>query len=71
MLSTVDNPYNPNTDYGKWLEWDQSNEYYTQEYLARIANVSPDMDDVEAELLIDAAIQEIIANDALEVYIIV
>lgn len=71
MLTTVDNPYNPNTDYDKWLMWDRINQYFTQEYLATIANVSPDMDDVEADKIIEQAMLEIIEQDQLNIYAIV
>lgn len=71
MLSTIDNPYNPHTDYYAWLAWDHDNAYFTNEYLARIANVSPDTEDVEIDKRIDAAMDEIIANDALGIYIII
>ena len=72
MLTTVDNPYNPNTDYVKWLRWDHDHGYNTQEYLARIANVSLDTeDDTLIEERIDQAIDEIIANDSIGVYKVV
>lgn len=71
MLTTVDNPYNPNTDYDKWLMWDRINQYFTQEYLATIANVSPDMDDAEADKVIEQAMLEIIEHDQLNIYAIV
>ncbi|MEG0239457.1 MAG: hypothetical protein RR643_04835 [Anaerorhabdus sp.] len=71
MLTTVDNPYNPNTDYVQWLDWDQSNQYFTQEYLARLANVTDDMTDEEIDEITDAAIQEILDNDDLNIYKII
>lgn len=72
MLTTVDNPYNPNADYVKWLRWDHEHGYNTQEYLARIANVSLDTeDDTLIEERIDQAIAEIIDNDSIGVYKVV
>lgn len=71
MLTTIDNPYDPNINYAQWLLWDQQNQYYTQEYLATIANVSPDMDDSEQEQLINQAMTEIINNDTLKIYLII
>lgn len=70
MLTTVDNPYDPNTDYDKWMMWDQFNEHYTAEYLARVANIDDDMDDEEASQRIDDAMAEIIANDTNNLYAI-
>lgn len=71
MITTKDNPYNPNTQYEQWLKWDHDMQYYTQEYVARIANVSPDMDDDAQDLLIDLAINEIIEFDTLDIYRII
>lgn len=72
MLTTVDNPYDPKKDYVKWLRWDHEHGYNTQEYLARIANVSLDTeDDTLIEERIDQAIAEIIDNDSISVYKVV
>lgn len=71
MLSTIDNPYNPFTDYGKWLQWDHDHEYFTQEYLARIANISIEMEDEAADMLIEQAMREIVENDESGTFIIV
>lgn len=68
MLTTVDNPYNPRTDYDAWLQWDHDNEYFTQEYLSRLANPDPDMDEEEEDELYAQATQEIIEADVLGVY---
>ena len=72
MLTTVDNPYDPKKDYVKWLRWHHEHGYNTQEYLARIANVSLDTeDDTLVEERIDQAIAEIIDNDSIGVYKVV
>ena len=36
MLTTMDNPYNPWTDYEDWYLWDQQHGYNLPGYLARI-----------------------------------
>lgn len=68
MLTTVDNPFNPRDNYNSWLDWDQTNQYFTQEYLARVANIDADMDDDEVDERTDQAIEEIIENDVLNIY---
>ena len=40
MITTIDNPYSPITDYDHWLQWDMDKGYNTVEYLARIARTS-------------------------------
>ena len=71
MLTTKDNPFSPITQYDQWLKWDHDNQYYTQEYVARIANVSPDMDDDAQDMLIESAINEILEFDTLDNYLII
>lgn len=44
MLTTIDNPHNPHKDYNKWAQWDKDNGYDTSSYLARVANLSIDME---------------------------
>lgn len=69
MLTTVDNPYNPRTDYEQWMTWDQEHGYFTAEYLARVVNLLPEVDDELALELIDEAIDEIVAVNVLGIYI--
>ncbi|MFT8426432.1 hypothetical protein [Liquorilactobacillus hordei] len=71
MLTTVDNPYDPNQDYDKWMNWDHDHEYYTAEYLARLAQVPDDADDATVNAIIDQAQQEIMNADTLGIYKIV
>jgi hypothetical protein len=61
MLTTVDNPWNPYTDYDEWYAYDQSHGYNTPGYLARIAKTSDDLSDADNDLAISQAIDEIIS----------
>ena len=72
MLTTLDNPYNPKTDYDKWRNWDISNDYNTEAYLDRVANIPPDMDDDEivSGLILDAMLS-IVEHDMTGMYKIV
>jgi hypothetical protein len=60
MLTTIDNPWNPYTDYDEWYLYDQSHGYNTPGYLARIAKTSDDLSDADNDLAISEAIDEII-----------
>lgn len=68
MLTTIDNPYDPLTDYDKWMMWDQDHDYYTAEYLASLAIVPDDATDEEADVIIKQAQQEIMNADVLGIY---
>ena len=35
MLTTIDNPYDPFTEYDRWLEFDEEKGYFTNSYLQR------------------------------------
>jgi hypothetical protein len=60
MLTTVDNPFNPLTDWDDWYNYDESKGYYTSEYLARITKTSDDLGEQEQDRATEEAIDEII-----------
>lgn len=68
MLTTVDNPYNPFTQFDEWQAYDHGKGYYTCEYLARIAPTSIELSDEENDFLLNDAINSIIYHDVLGIY---
>lgn len=78
MLTTIDNPFDPFTDYDRWYSFDTSNRFIPQlgsyyatnctAYQARIAYTSPDLTDQENEMIINNAIEEIIRLDPFGIY---
>lgn len=67
-LTTFDNPFDPFEQFTSWFLFDVAKGYYTCSYLDRIAKISDDMSEVEAEKEKERAIDEIIANDFLNIY---
>lgn len=61
MLTTIDNPFNPITQFDDWYEYDESKGYCTSGYVARIAKTSDDLSKNDQDLAIQAAIDEIIS----------
>lgn len=59
MLTTVDNPFNPFTQFDEWRVYDEQQGYYTCEYLARIAHTSSRLSDKDNSLEIKNAMNEI------------
>ncbi len=59
MLTTVDNPYDPFTQFDEWYEFDRLKGYDTCGYLARIARTSSNLSDELNTLAINDAINEI------------
>lgn len=71
MLTTVDNPFNPKTDYDKWQQWDEDNGYYTESYIARLIADEEGFDiddDVKMKELVDKVITDILNNDIINQY---
>lgn len=67
-LTTVDNPFNPFTDFTKWFLYDIEKGYYSCAYLARIARTSDQLSDAENLNEIERAIDEIIRLDFMGIY---
>lgn len=68
FLTTVDNPYDPYEQFDQWFAYDSAHGYDTCGYLDRIARTSPDLSAEDNRFAVNAAIDEIIANDAAHMY---
>lgn len=60
MLTTIDNPYNPFTQWDLWYAFDYQKGYHTSEYLARVAVVSDGLSPADQQQAIEDAIGEIL-----------
>lgn len=63
MITTVDNPYDPRTQFDDWNSWDVRSGYCTLALLARITRSSDDLSDADQRLAIDQAIEEIVREN--------
>ncbi len=61
MLTTIDNPFSPFTQWDEWKRYDEDKKYYTCSYLARIAKTSDDLSEADYNKAIDDAIEEIVS----------
>jgi hypothetical protein len=68
MITTIDNPHDPRTDFLSWYAWDTQNGYNTCAYLARVALVSPELPEPVTDQEIEDAIDEIIRIHAGGMY---
>lgn len=68
MLTTIDNPFDPFTEFTNWFEFDVLKGYNSCQYLQRIANVSDYFTEEEQEARINEAIDEIIRLNPLKIY---
>lgn len=60
MLTTIDNPYNPFTNYDEWLTYDLQMGYNTNSLLDRVANVSDELSDEDFDSIVFEAMKEIV-----------
>ena len=60
MLTTIDNPFDPFTQFDSWFQFDEEKGYHTCQFLSRIAKTSSDMSDYDYEREIERAIDEIV-----------
>ena len=67
-LTTVDNPYDPFTQFDDWFLFDTEKGYNSCSRLDRIANLSDEMSETEVNEEIERAIDEIIKYDFLNIY---
>lgn len=62
-LTTIDNPYDPITDFDNWYLYDEQKGYHTSSYLARLVKDSYDVDPAFMEFQKEQAIDEILTMD--------
>lgn len=60
MLTTVDNPFNPHTQFDEWFAFDEQQGYHTSSFLARMVKSSNELPDALQVSEIDAVIDEIV-----------
>ena len=62
-LTTMDNPYDPFEQFESWFLFDTEKGYNSCSYLARIAQTTDDMTEIEKNTEIERAIDEILMYD--------
>lgn len=68
MLTTVDNPYDPFTEFDEWLLFDTHSGYHTLNFLARIVITSDQLSEPDQALKIELGIDEIVKENVLGIY---
>lgn len=68
MLTTVDNPWDPFTQFDEWIQFDESSGYFTTQYLARLTLSSPDLSEADQSDAIEVAIDEIVNENVNGMY---
>lgn len=68
MLTTVDNPYDPWTQFDEWFAWDMTAGYNTAGLLARMTFTSDEISEADQALAIQDAIDLIVEENYLGVF---
>lgn len=63
LLTTVDNPFNPSSQFEEWNAWDQAAGYHTLALLGRIVVTSNELSEMDESLATEAAIDEIVQEN--------
>lgn len=63
MLSTVDNPFSPFTQFQEWFAFDTVHGYHSAALLARIAKSSSELPDAVQDQAIQDAVDEIVREN--------
>lgn len=68
MLTTVDNPYDPFTQFDDWNAFDMLKGYNTLGFLARVVRDSDELSEGQQSLAYEQAIDEIVDENVLGLY---
>ena len=69
MLSTLDNPFNPFTEFSKWKKFDEDNNYFSCSLLDRLSFTSETLSDEQNQKILNIAITDIVDDDETAKYI--
>ena len=69
MLTTIDNPFNPHTQFDQWMNWDEQKGYHTSGLLARETYTSYELPESMLKRAMEDAIADIVAVNYSGVHI--
>lgn len=68
FLSTIDNPFDPHTQWQDWKRFDEDKGYYSSQYLARVVVTSDELSEKDYIASVEAAVDSICYLDPLGLY---
>lgn len=68
MVTTVDNPWDPFTQFREWYQYDVSSGYNTSALLARLVVTSNELSVAYRRAIINDAVDEIVRENVLGIY---
>lgn len=67
-VTTIDNPFDPFTQFDSWYAFDVEKGYYTCSRIARLTNFTDEMSEIEIDNEYERAIDKLIEIDVLDIY---
>ena len=67
-ITTIDSPFNPFEDFASWYDFDMEKGYCSCQRVARLANITDDMTDIEEEEEIERATRRLVEIDPLDIF---
>ena len=68
-ITTTDKPFDPIDQFDEWYQYDEEKGYHTCSYLGRVARTSDQLSDQENYDEIKRAIDQIIKNNFMNMYL--
>lgn len=68
MVTTVDNPWDPFTQFTEWYQYDVNAGYHTSSLLARVVVTSNELSEADRLSAVNVAVEEIVAENVLGIY---
>ncbi|HMS83583.1 MAG TPA: hypothetical protein PKD12_08035 [Nitrospira sp.] len=68
MVTTVDNPWDPFTQFKEWYQYDVNAGYNTSSLLARVVVTSNELSEADQRAAVNRAVEEIVAENVLGIY---
>lgn len=62
-LTTVDNPYDPFTEWNEWFAWDFNAKYHSPSLLARLLITSSDLSEADQRLDLENVVNKIVIEN--------
>lgn len=67
-VTTIDNPFDPFSQFDSWYAFDVEKGYYTCSRIARLTNLTDEMSEAERDNENERAIDKLIEIDVLDIY---
>jgi hypothetical protein len=68
MITTVDNPFDPFTQWEEWYAFDERAGYHTTAFVARVLTTSHELSEADQLLAYELAVKEIADYNVLGIY---